>query len=440
MSAIDPASTDSRPIGDFAKRPVPENLTYSGFHIALIIVGGTIAIPVFIMGAQLSASIGFSQALPAFVLGCLILGVLGALTSYIGATSRYSAYMLTQFAFGRDGARIANLIVAISLIGWYGINANVFAIATGSLIEELYGVSPPIWIFVILGSVLMVGVTLSGFKGIDKLALILVPFLILFMSYAAVISVGDLKGASPQNSVITFRDAVSAVIGSYIVGVVIQPDYSRFARNLKHAMWAVFAALGVCFPVVIILAAIPAAATGEQDIIAVMAALGIGVPAFLLLLLGTWSSNVLSLYSSGLSIATILTRQTLARIVFGVGVLGTAVGLLTVQAYFVDFLILLGVAIPPIAAIYVVDGLYFRRGKYPAELGDTDAPIKLNIMMAWALGVSAGAISHFGIATITTIASIDSILVTTAACLLLDKLSVTRQAGTPIQTDNKSTD
>ena len=51
---------------------------------------------------------------------------------------------------------------------------------------------------------------------------------------------------------------------------------------------------------------------GEPDILYVMILIGIGVPAFALLVLAAWSSNVLSLYSGSLAMATIF-RGTRSR-------------------------------------------------------------------------------------------------------------------------------
>ena len=53
------SSSDSN---DFSQQPVPSDQTKSSSHIALIIIGGTIAIPAFLMAAQLSNKLGFFDA------------------------------------------------------------------------------------------------------------------------------------------------------------------------------------------------------------------------------------------------------------------------------------------------------------------------------------------------------------------------------------------
>ena len=417
---------------DYAHSQVPEDHTCSGLHIGLIIIGGTIGMAVFLMAAQIGGALGLRRAGVAFAFGGLILGVMGALTSYVGARSRYSTYMLSAFAFGRTGALWVNALVALTLVGWYGVISNVFGQAASFVLADLYGLDLPVWVFILGGSALMVGVTLAGFQGVDKLALYLVPFMIGFIGYAAWLSWGDVKSwtAPVANAEpMSFSFAVSAVVGTYIVGVIIQPDYSRFARNVSHAVWAAFIALGLSFPVILFLTAVPSGATGLSDLINIMIAIGIGLPAFFLLLLGAWSSNVLCLYSSGLSFSTIFSRIRLWQIILAIGVVGTALALMRAQEYFTDFLLFLGVTIPPIGAIYILDVLLLRGRNFdPSDL-EQEADYDIIAFFAWGMGALIGYLAANEIFTATGIASIDSILVAASLYVML-KFKV-RKSTTP---------
>ena len=408
---------------DFSRQPVPEEKTYSGLHIALIVVGGTIGIGVFIMAAQIGGALGLADAAMAFAIGSLILGVMGMFTGLSGQRSRFSTYMIAEFSFGRHGAKLVNLVIAMSLIGWYGVISNVFGQAANSALSDLYGWTVPVWLCVLVGSVLMIGVTLSGFKGIDKLALFLVPFMVAFIGYAAIISwdaVPDwtlpVQNAEPFN----FSLAVSAVVGTYISGVIIMPDYSRFARNGNHAIWSAFIALGVIFPILLFSSAVPGAATGQSDMVKVLLALGIGLPAFLLLLLATWSSNVLCLYSSGLSFSTIFTRLKLWKIILTIGVIGTALAFMRAQEYFINFLVLLGITIPPIGAIYIIDILLIRRGQCDPKSLLHEPVYNWRAFCAWGIGVLCGYLTAENIVSLTGIASTDSIVFTIIVFLALN--------------------
>ena len=396
---------------DYSREQVPDSATFSGFHIALVIIGGTIGIPVFLMAAEIGSSLGLQSAVQAYGIASFVLGVMAALTSLAGAKSRLSAYLLSEFAFGRTGAKVVNGVVALTLIGWYGVTCNVFGQASDQVAQTLWSLDLPVWIYSLVGSVLMVGVTLSGFKGIDKLALVLVPTMIGFMAYASYLSYGDIKSWTESAAgALDFPLAVSAVIGSYIVGVIIQPDYSRFARNSKQAVWAAFIALALVFPLVQFLASIPSVATQNSDLIMIMVMLGIGVPAFLLILLGSWSSNVLSLYSSGLAISTIATRLHLWQILIAVGLVGTAIGFTRAQDYLVDYLVFLGVMIPPIGAIYSIDTVILRRGVCDMQDLMQEPAIDLSAFIAWGCAIMLGIAGTYQVFTVTSVPALDSIL------------------------------
>lgn len=406
----------STPGEDFARAAVPEHSGSSGLHLALIVVGGTIGFSVFIVSAQIGGALGFQKAGLAFVLGSLVLGLMGAATSYIGARSRLSTYLLTQYAFGPSGAKIANLTIALSLIGWYGVISNFVGMASQSILRDSFGIDVPAYWMVLLASTLMILVTLRGFQGIDRLALWLVPVMAGFVVFAAYKSTLYSGVAGPMGAgAFSVKTAISAVIGTYIAGVIIQPDYSRFAGNTRHATWAIFIALGVIYPAILFLSAVPSIMVGDTDLLRVLGVLGLALPAFLLLLLGAWSSNVLCLYSSGLSIATVSTRLSLTHIILAIGIVGTAIALLPAQAYLVSFLVALGVIIPPIGAIYVLDAWLLRRFDFDEAQLVGARRYQWPALLAWAGGCSFGFAAHFGYGTLSGVASFDALILT--SCL-----------------------
>ena len=399
---------------DYARAPVPEGVGSSGLHLALIIIGGTIGFSVFIVAAQIGGSLGYVGAAMAFALGSLVLGVMGAATSYVGARSRLSTYLLTEFAFGREGAKIANFAVALSLIGWYGVISNFLGQASQQMLLEAFGVSVSAYVTVLIASSLMIYVTVLGFTGIDRLALFLVPVMAAFILYAAYQSAAGANGDERLlTDTFSFQTAVSAVVGSYIAGVIIQPDYSRFAKNISGAVWAVFISLGVVFPLIQFLSAIPSMSAGDPDLLKVLSMLGLTIPAFFLLLLGSWSSNVLCLYSSGLSIATLTPKIELKKIIIAAGIVGTAIAFVPAQSYLINFLVVLGVVIPPIGAIYLVEAVLVRRFNFDLDILATENRFDMAALGAWAAGSAFGFFSQNGAAAITAIASIDSLIVAT---------------------------
>lgn len=405
---------------DYERAPVPVGEGSGGLSLALIIVGGTIGFSIFIIASQIGGSLGYELGSAAFALGGLLLGLMGATTSYIGARSRLSTYLLCEFAFGPKGAKLVNLVIALSLIGWFGVITNALGQTTHSMLLDSFSLNVPIWGIIIGTSFLMIGVTISGFTGIDRLALMAVPVMLAFIVYGAHTAQTSGVRGEPSDIGLTFRTAVSAVIGTYIAGVIIQPDYSRFAKTNSGAIWGVFAALGVIFPLILFFSAVPGMVTGNPDMIQVMLSLGILLPAFFLLFLGAWCSNVLCLYSSSLSMATIATRVKLSTIIAAIGLAGTALAFLPVQEYLIGFLVILGIAIPPIGAIYVIDTAFLRRFEMDIAGLENAAGIRWDAFAAWALAVAAGYLSENGVFGLVNVSSIDSLLVSSLAFMLFN--------------------
>lgn len=424
MNAIDSMHAD-----DYARDAVRQGSAASGFRLALIIVGGIIGFSVYVISAGIGGSLGYAKAVAAFSIGSLILGVMGAWTSYVGAKSRLSTYLLTEFAFGRRGARLVNLAIALSLVGWYGVICNTLGNASQQMILEAVGLELSPYLTVSIASALMIAITALGFTGIDRLALYMVPFMLLFMLAAAALALQEGNaGLLASDESFSLHTAISAVVGTYIAGVIIQPDYSRFAVNTRHAIWSVFVALGIVFPIIQILAAIPGMALGEQNIVKMMSLIGFLLPGFCLMFLGAWASNVLCLYSAGLSFATLLKRVHLRHIVLALGVVGTSLAFIPAQAYIMNFLVVLGVMIPPIGVIYVLDAMFIRKFAMSLKSLDDESSIRWTGVISWVMGALAGFATEAAGFGIVGIASLDSVLI---ACLLFCSLEFRRIRKVP---------
>jgi len=113
-----------------------------------------------------------------------------------------------------------NLAFAVSLLGWFGININLFADAVSRLAFEAWNVSLPPVGLAILASVCMTATALVGFKAINILATLLVPILaivtVLFTQSAlSVQSLSEIMAAD-RAAQITIGQGISAIVGAII--------------------------------------------------------------------------------------------------------------------------------------------------------------------------------------------------------------------------------
>ena len=104
--------------------------------------GVAFSLPTFITGLEVYQGLTPWQTILALVIGSAMIFVIGTAMGGIGSETRMSSYLLTRIAFGDYGAGVVNVAFAISLLGWFGININLFADAVSGLSQTLFGIAP----------------------------------------------------------------------------------------------------------------------------------------------------------------------------------------------------------------------------------------------------------------------------------------------------------
>src|SRR5690606_30733556 len=161
-------------------------------------------------------------------------------------------------------------------------------------------------------------------------AKVAVPLMAAFLAYAVYLAVerASLESvmAYPGQAQQPFGLAISTVVGSCIQLAVLMPDITRFARDVSEAVKSV-SGLVIGYPLVFLSAAVPTVAVGEIDLMKIMVGLGIGLPALITLVFATWTTNTGNLYSTSMTLATIVTRTAEWRITVAAAIVGTTIAL-----------------------------------------------------------------------------------------------------------------
>jgi len=400
---------------DFATAPVPLHVWVSGYRIALINCGLAFSLTGLILGVELAASLGLAASTIAFLAGGAVLAIIATITGYIGVKVRMSSYMIIRYAFGSSGSRVVNLCMAVSLFGWFGVNASLFAQAADELWTTLTGIDLPEWVFTVTGGMLMTAGAALGFRSLKFLSVLLVPVQLLVLLWLAQITLTgttfrELLPIAPAGGV-TLGDAVSAVVGSWIVGAVNQPDLTRYGRTLADS--AIAAAIPFLFAAsfIYVVAAMAGLWSGESDLLPVMITLGMGAAAFLFVLFSSWITNAMNLYGCSLSINAVFRNLREWHIAVASGVFGTALALAGILDHFVDFVFSLGILFTPVAGIYVVDFFCFRQNIYLSGNTDIERAVSAPAFLAWLTGIAVAVAAGEGWLTMTGTAAIDSLLV-----------------------------
>ncbi|PLT32782.1 cytosine permease [Bacillus sp. V5-8f] len=401
---------------DYSLSRVPLSARLPMRDILIIRLGGFATLSQFMLGAALGYGMTFWQAFWATMLGSLVLQVVSLLLGLAGAREGLSTSLLSRWAgFGRYGSSIISGVMAICLIGWFGVQNSVFA---NGLVEATDGKLGFMLAATITGLAVTV-LVIFGFKILSATAKIAVPaflFVVAFGIYDVLSdhSIFRLMGTPAPGEALSMGVAATMVAGSFMIGAIITPDFSRYNKNGKDVFWMTIVGIFVGELGINLIAVLMAHAAQTSDVVSIMLQtsgwLGAAVVIF-----STVKVNNINLYSSSLSFTNIIDSIFKVKVNRGIvtliiGIIGTTLSILGILDKFVDFLILLGVMIPPIAGIMVVDYFILKthrkaldesreKGELPGE------PEKLNpvTIVAWAAGFAGGYFISVGIPSLTSL-------------------------------------
>lgn len=359
---------------DYSLSRIPEGAKEPFWQILMVRIGAICCVSQLVLGATLGYGMSFWGAFWATMLGSVILQVLSWALGTAAAREGLSTSLLSRWAgLGKNGSAILGGVVAISMVGWFGVQNCVFAEGMFDITGVL---NYPIWALITgLGITLLVA---AGIRWIARFASIFVPLFILAVIVSAVIVLQDHSLIEFLNSPhpgpeLGFGAAVTIVAGGFIAGAICTPDYSRYLKDGKQVFWMTLVGTFVGELGMNLLAVILCHATGTQNVTDIMMATS-GVLGVIIVVASTVKLNDINLYSSGLGIATMINalfnvKVNRAAMIWGLGIVGTVLSMVGVINYFQSFLTLLGVAIPPVAGIMVIDYYLLRRNR--AELEET---------------------------------------------------------------------
>ncbi|WP_409304881.1 purine-cytosine permease family protein [Peribacillus sp. SCS-155] len=408
---------DTKKLGDdYSLSRVPKSARLPLWDITLVRVGALATLSQFLLGAALGYGMTFWQAFWAMFFGSVILQVVSFLIGYAGAREGLSTSLLSRWTgFGRYGSTIIGAVISICCIGWFGVQNSVFA---NGLVQATDGKL----ILPVAAAITGLGVTvlvIFGFKLLSATAKVAVPAFLLVVAFGIYDvlsnqSIISLMSTPPPGEALSIGVGATMVAGGFMIGAVITPDFTRFARSGKDVFWMTTIGTIVGEMGVGMIAVLMAHAAKTSDVVSIMLQtsgwIGAAVVVF-----STVKINNLNLYSSSLGFTNIIDSVFKIKVSRGmvtliIGVIGTVLSILGILDRFVDFLVLLGVMIPPIAGIIVVD--YFvlktnRKALDESRAEDTlpAEPEKLNpvTIVAWAVGFAAGYFIKAGIPSINSL-------------------------------------
>jgi len=365
---------------DYALKPVPAERRRSWVDLAMVWIGAAIVVSALLRGMMIGMGLGALPAvLLAYVLGEVLLIGIMVLIGYLGARTGLTTALLARGAFGPGGSLLISACLALTFMGWFGVQAGLFAEA---VISYTGWPLPIAAVTFVSGLVLMIP-AVFGFRGLKLLSYAAVPLMLVIFIYAAVRLGGRMLPSAeltalarahiPEPYPMTIGAAASIVAGGFVVGAVASADVFRYARpRLREIFYAATLSMGVSAGMQAV-GSILAMGTGQYherlpDIIIHPEFAGLGLFGFLAIGFAQWTNIDLNLYSSVLAFNTLI-RWTRWKLAVVVGVVSSLLGALGILSRLGLFLSLLGISVGPIGGIICTHHYLLRRRRDLRSIG-----------------------------------------------------------------------
>lgn len=401
---------------DFSLERVPKEARVPMWELLLVRIGAFTCISQFMLGATLGYGMTLWQAFWATMFGSVILQVVSLLLGIAGAREGLSTSMLARWSgFGKYGSGIISAVFAISMVGWFGVQNSVFAQGVDSALGGVLGFP----LAAALTGLFVTVIVVFGFKWLSWTAKIAVPGFLIVMAYGIYKvlenhSLSSLISAPAPGPSLTIAAATTMVAGGFIVGCVTTPDMTRYAGSSKDVLW--ITAIGTFLGEfgVNLIAVLMAHAVGDSDIMSIVLQLT-GLAGAAIVAFATVKINDINLYSSSLGVTNLISTFFNKKVNRGIvtliiGTLGTFLSIIGILDQFVGFLTFLGIWVPPIAGIMVVDYFILKRSRKVLDesrksgtLPETCENINPMALIAWALGFASGYLIEGGIPSLNSI-------------------------------------
>jgi cytosine permease len=169
---------------------------------------------------------------------------------------------------------------------------------------------------------------------------------------------------------------------------------------------------------------IPVLVWGELEPMTYMVLMGFGGIALAVLVFATWTTNVINLYSTALASRASVPLGDYRSVVVVMGVIGTAAAIVGISDNLIDFLVVMGLLVPPVAGVYLADFFVFRRRDFSAAHLDDRPALRINaVLVAFGTGALSAAM-FYADASITSLGALDSLFMSLLFYTLLETVAL----------------
>jgi cytosine permease len=387
-----PAAAPTDSTEEYHDKPVPLRARLGFKEPALVWSGFGIAYICAVIGGLIQQGLGTTNAILAILLGNFILFLYSAAIGYANGKWGMNFPLTVKEVFGRKGAIVPILVMAVLVTGWYAfqawLTADILRVAFGLEGAVLVGVMAAI-IAVIFGLP-----AIFGIKSMARLMQLALPGMLIFGLYylfTKIVPAGTAIFDKAGDGKLAFMTGVGMAWSTFVVSGTMTGDIVRYTKTGKQAIWVTAVAFIFSNAPFMVLGALIAAAIPDptvqyffdQKTVAVL------LPLLVLAILSNWSTCDACLYNATMGYTNSikgLNWRNAAIVGTVIGVIAAGTGLI---GNIVGWLILLGLIVPPIGGAIIAD-YYLVRGDAAGYRYTRDTDFNWAAIIAVLVGIGVG--------------------------------------------------
>lgn len=360
-------------------------------QLASVQVGGAICLPLLLVGYELAKYQDPASTVWSIVWGNLFLFGLALVAGFLSLKRETTTAEHAFFYFGRYGKGFFGLTLALSMLGWFAIQAQCMGTDLYQLVNQIdphFSTNSQEWILIFslsLAALIIMG-AFWGLTFLTRMADLCVPLLVLTIGYAVYlvdqVSLIEQMFKTP----VSWWDGkgVSLVFASSIAATIDLPSFYRHANHPKAVVWASVSTYLVAMPLVQLAGVClyhgtHAATIGEA--LSYSAAFEWKVWVVIFMLIAGWTTNNVNLYSASLSLRSLSKKLSFSTAMGIAGLMG--MGLITIPLLesFASVLDLMGIFVVAMGGV-ILTAYLLEAGGYAVN------PILS--WLAWLVGMVVG--------------------------------------------------
>lgn len=349
---------------EYHDKPVPLRARLGFKEPALVWSGFGIAYICAVIGGLIQQGLGTTDAILAILLGNFILFLYSSAIGYAAGKWGMNFPLMVKAVFGTTGAIVPILVMAVLVTGWYAfqawLTADILRVAFGLEGGALIGILAAL-IAVVFGLPVIFGI-----HSMAKLMKLALPGMAIFAAYylvAKVIPAGGALFEKQGNGQMAFMAGVGMAWSTFVVSGTMTGDIVRYTRTGRQAVGVTAVAFMFSNAPFMIMGALISATIQDpgvqyffdQKTAAVL------VPLVIMAVLSNWSTCDACLYNATMGYTNSFRGmhwRAAAALGTVIGVVAAGTGLI---GNIVNWLILLGLVVPPIGGAIIAD-YYVLRG------------------------------------------------------------------------------